>query len=328
MADIGPLKVRIRRAGGRALRRVGLRSPLPTAPVVAAERWTPPTRRDAPLPEGWTEDDLRAAMRSFSVDGSAPGALDDYWYEAFWRFLHTWSLVRDEPGRLLELGANPYFLTWLLADFTDADLTLANFFGTTRGALVQPVRLTAKGELRTLELASTLFNMEEDVFPYDAGAFDTVIFGEILEHLLMHPLKALAEINRVLREGGRLVVTTPNVARLENVVRLASGANIYDPYSGFGPYGRHNREYTMADVVRLLAHAGFAVQQAFTADSNPHAADATRSSVFTLLEPELHHRADELGQYLFVVATKAGPPDVSLPRWLYRSWPDEQMATE
>ncbi len=32
------------------------------------------------------------------------------------------------------------------------------------------------------------------------------------------------------------------VSRLENVCRMIAGVNIYDPYSGYRPYGRHNRE--------------------------------------------------------------------------------------
>ena len=91
-------------------------------------------------------------------------------------------------------------------------------------------------------------------FPVRATAsFDFVLFCEIIEHLLMNPLHALREIHRVLEPGGLLVLTTPNVARLGNVLRWSRGDNIYDPYSGFGPYGRHNREYTLHELDRLAA---------------------------------------------------------------------------
>ncbi len=92
-----------------------------------------------------------------------------------------------------------------------------------------------------------------------------MLFCEIVEHLLLDPLHALHEIHRVLRPSGLLVLTTPNVARLGNVLALVAGANIYDPYSGFGPLGRHNREYTRHELVALLRFAGFTVEAAFTA---------------------------------------------------------------
>jgi len=43
---------------------------------------------------------------------------------------------------------------------------------------------------------------------FNEGAFDTVILGEVLEHLL-HPEKVLQEAQRVLKEGGRIIVTVP-----------------------------------------------------------------------------------------------------------------------
>jgi hypothetical protein len=54
-----------------------------------------------------------------------------------------------------------------------------------------------------------------------------MLFCEIIDHLLMDPL-ALMEIRRVMRPSGRLVLTTPNVNRLDNVLRMVQGVNIYD----------------------------------------------------------------------------------------------------
>lgn len=44
--------------------------------------------------------------------------------------------------------------------------------------------------------------------PFEAESFDTVVLGEVLEHLT-HPERALGEAKRVLREGGRVIVTVP-----------------------------------------------------------------------------------------------------------------------
>ena len=209
-------------------------------------------------------------MRSWSVNGEPAGHLDAYVDDSIWRFLHTWRMVRDDAGTCLELGANPYFTTFLLDRHTELELTLANYYGQ-RGATTETVSFVAPGSDQRVEMERKcqLFNVEEDEFPFDAHSFDVVLFCEILEHLLMDPVAVLRQIHRVLKPGGVLVLTTPNVCRLDNVLAMVNGANIYDPYSGFGPYGRHNREYTRHELRRLLEFVGFEVESSFTADGQP-----------------------------------------------------------
>jgi SAM-dependent methyltransferase len=85
--------------------------------------------------------------------------------------------------------------------------------------------------------------MEESQFPYEDNTFDVVLYCEIIEHLLMNPVNTQREINRVLKPNGTLVVITPNVAGLGNVFAMVDGRSLYDPYSGYGVYGPHNRDY-------------------------------------------------------------------------------------
>jgi SAM-dependent methyltransferase len=280
-----------------------------------------------PTPEGWTVEEIHRAMVSFSIDGSDPDSLFHYVNEAIGRFLHTWGLVRDERGKALELGANPYFISWLLQQFSALDLTLANYFGGEKGELSQRLRFEERdGSMRERRLVGSLFNMEEDRFPYDDESFDVVLFCEIIEHLLMDPLHALREIRRVTRPSGLLVLTTPNAARLGNVLDLIEGRNLYDLYSGYGPYGRHNREYTSAEILRLIEFAGYRVESWFTANSHRERYDHRRS--FAPVAPLLAERERELGQYIFVVARATDPPREGLPSWLYRSWPADRLVDD
>ena len=73
-------------------------------------------------------------------------------------------------------------------------------------------------------LLSSIFNIEGGAFPFEDDHFDVVLFCEIIEHLTNDPLVALREIKRVLKPDGVLVLTTPNVNRLENVIRMIQGS--------------------------------------------------------------------------------------------------------
>ena len=63
-------------------------------------------------------------------------------------------------------------------------------------------------------------------FPYADGHFSTVLCCELLEHLAADPMHMMGEINRILKPGGHLVLTTPNLASLaragRNSARLPS----------------------------------------------------------------------------------------------------------
>jgi SAM-dependent methyltransferase len=280
------------------------------------------------LPPGWTQQRLRQFVGSIQIEGAVRAEYADYCDEDFLRFVQTWNLVRELSGRALELGSAPYFTTMLVRTFSALDLTSANFFRDdvpARGAHEITWLPPGAREPEHATIAYDHFNVEHERFPYADTTFDAVLFCEIIEHLLRDPLAALREMHRVLKPDGVLVVTTPNVARLENVARLIAGANIYDPYSAYGPYGRHNREYTLEELSRLLTHAGFAIDTAFTADV--HDNGAYRYAEPESLLPALAGRFGHLGQYLFVRARRIGTFDARKPAWLYRSYAAGELST-
>ena len=108
----------------------------------------------------------------------------------------------------------------------------------------------------------------------------------------MDLVAALRQIHRVLKLGGLLVLTTPNVARLDSVLAVLNGANVHDLYSGYGRYGRHNREYNRHEVHRLLDFAGFSVEYSFTADG--HLTDHTGTPRHELAAPLVDFRCQVL----------------------------------
>jgi hypothetical protein len=102
-------------------------------------------------------------------------------------------------------------------------------------------------------------NIERESFPFLDGRFQLVLLCEVLEHLVRDPMAVLTETNRVLAPGGLFLITTPNVARAAAIgpIRRGDIPYVWSPYSQYGVYGRHNREYSPLEIKQLFAAAGF-----------------------------------------------------------------------
>jgi SAM-dependent methyltransferase len=226
---------------------------------------------------------------------------------------------------MLEIGANPYFTTYLISKFRpEANLRLTNYFGGSQSVASQNVSVTGiNGEKEEFHFEFLNANVEEHDVPLESGSLDVIIYAEVIEHMTNDPMRSLLELKRLLKPGGQLIVTTPNVARLENVARMISGTNIYDPYSGYGPYGRHNREYTRHELWKLMQFCGFSQEVFFTADVH----DNHSVNFFDVekISPLVAYRSGDLGQYLFSRWRNDKPAPDRLPSWLYRSYPDAKL---
>lgn len=226
------------------------------------------------------------------------------------RTLATLALLEGSGRSVLELGSAPFAMTLLMEHFLGLEVTTANFFGDYNRSVGTQDELVVRNLARGLErrFRYALFNIETDVYPYPDASFDTVVCCEMLEHLVRDPSHLLAEVHRVLRPGGRLVLTTPNAKRLENVALLLRGHNLYARYSGYGVYGRHNREYTPWELVELLRAHHF--------EPTVEARDVyPRPALYRVLCacPPFARRRDNL----FALGVKHGATVRAYPAWLY-----------
>ena len=104
---------------------------------------------------------------------------------------------------------------------------------------------------------------------FSDASFHAVILAEVLEHLRLPPRLVFQELKRLLTNGGFLLITTPNFARLANFLKLAAGRNPLEPFpdhlvtEDVTPYLTHIREYTMRELTRLLEQNGFDVRETF-----------------------------------------------------------------
>lgn len=198
-------------------------------------------------------------------------------------------------------------MTILLKKFRNFDYHGSNFFSTQDDTVTQNVVNEKYGDKYVL--TSTLFNIENK-FPYDDEFFDYVLFCEVIEHLIKDPIQVIQQIHRVLKPNGTLILTTPNVARASNIEKLQKGENIYDPYSGYGVYGRHNREYTVNELSEILSNSGFKIQKKFTKFVHINYPDKNWW--------KLKDHDNYKGDYIFISAKKHKPFKEFKPTWLYR----------
>jgi SAM-dependent methyltransferase len=149
------------------------------------------------------------------------------------------------------------------------DLQLTAYPSDERRELVQEVDSPEFGERHRYVCAC--FDAETERFPFDDNTFDLVIWSEVIEHLTQNPVHTLGEVHRVLKPGGCVVISTPNASRADNVLTLARGYNIYDPYhlGAVLAGSRHSREYTYRELTDLVKGCGFAVDRAEDIDIYP-----------------------------------------------------------
>ena len=55
--------------------------------------------------------------------------------------------------------------------------------------------------------------------PFDNDFFDYVVLAEVIEHL-RNPYQVMQELSRVLRPGGKIVLSTPNILNLKSRIRF------------------------------------------------------------------------------------------------------------
>lgn len=199
-------------------------------------------------------------------------------------------------------------------------------YGEVRGCYIGPL-----GEVHAKTARSTtgeefscsvdLFNAERDRYPYGAGRFAAVICCEMLEHLMEDPMRMASEINRILRPGGRLVMSTPNICSLRSVAAVLCGSHpgVNAQYTirkgGNEAEPRHIREYTPDEVRKLIEAAGFVVERL---ETGPYGFELgeNHGAVQKLLTQRGFptHLRDAC---IHAVGRKTGPVRQRYPDWLY-----------
>lgn len=193
-------------------------------------------------------------QRSAAADGKAA-----YFRLHQHRFAAMLRAMEGPRGDVLEVGVTPGHFTELLVQ--------SGF--KVQGVDLDPAKRRALWERLGVEVRQA--NLEREALPFPDEAFDWVVFSEVIEHLLYSPLPVLREFRRVLRPGGRLLITTPNElylkSRLRAILRMLAWQSLStaDEFrhqmllEGEARYTTHSRTYTMGELSWLVEQAGFRV---------------------------------------------------------------------
>ena len=200
-------------------------------------------------------------------------------------------------------------------------------YGEVRGCYYGPAgridhRTVTSAEGETFACDIDHFDAEKDRFPYEDEYFSTVVCGELIEHLFEDPMHLMGEVNRILKPGGHLVLTTPNVAALRGISAILQGYHpgffhaYIKPAEDSGEVdARHNREYTPREIHKLLENSGFAVTLLETGEflDLPHPEFGWVMHLLRRYRLETDFRGDGI----YALGRKTGPVRDRYPEWLY-----------
>jgi len=274
-----------------------------------------------------SEQQLAALFRQHSqLGGELAGNLETWLNDpgTIPRYLELVPAPRTGESRLLEIGCyQPTVGYYFSLGWRDV---IGTFLDEGEGTVVDSYS-GAAGE----QVKFVMADAEIERLPVEDGWADCVLMMQVWEHFAKDPMHVLWEINRVLKVGGRFVLSTPNGACWQYAMRIAFGRAAWAgmEFTGFSN-NRHNRLYDADELRRIFDQAGFSVTRCSSDDFGEsnfgwqgrlfktalQCVDAVLSAV--------SGRRRERGTTVFIEGIKAEAPRERFPASLYLTesdWP-------
>ncbi|MFX0135401.1 MAG: class I SAM-dependent methyltransferase [Candidatus Hodarchaeota archaeon] len=102
-------------------------------------------------------------------------------------------------------------------------------------------------------------DLNKEKLPFKDNFFDMVVCLDVIEHIF-DPYYLLAEIHRVLKLKGELIISTPNIRFLKHLYSLLIKGRFPKTSNDFELYdGGHIHYFTFKDMKNILEKTGFKI---------------------------------------------------------------------
>ncbi|MEM1342964.1 MAG: glycosyltransferase [Pseudomonadota bacterium] len=236
------------------------------------------------------------------------------------RYLATLAMIEDVDGAyLLDVGVSPPFVFQAMLARQRPNAAITGIWSERHPHRQRLV--PQRAGLEPVEIAVHPANVEREALPFGPASQDLVLAMEIVEHFAVDPFHFFSEANRVLRPGGHLLITTPNMSSHRSVAKILAGNSPYSfglfvPVGGV--HGRHNREYVPREVAILGEAAGFSTVRLCTADVYDDHIDPAAAAVLTARDDDFSMR----GETILWLGRKTGTPGPA-PEAFYHGRPEQ-----
>jgi SAM-dependent methyltransferase len=168
--------------------------------------------------------------------------------ERYWRSLQLLCELDIKPSEsLLEIGGGQLMI--IFKQLFGNDCTVGDI-RSSQGATIK------KAGLRFVE-----YNLINEPPPELERGFDVVVLLEVVEHIPFPIYWQMEHVRRILKPNGIVFLTTPNVFRVRNLVRMIAGIDFLDRFE-VAEEGRglgHQLEYSADHLRWQLAQANLKI---------------------------------------------------------------------
>jgi SAM-dependent methyltransferase len=102
---------------------------------------------------------------------------------------------------------------------------------------------------------------DPSLWPKEMKAYDIVVLAEVIEHLHVSPTAVLTFLRSITRDGGRILLQTPNAVALHKRIAMLLGKNPFEAIRDEPLNPGHFREYTRKEIEASCRENGFRIRR-------------------------------------------------------------------